>query len=426
MDKALRQFGERLEGANSSVFYYAGHGIQVNGTNYLLPVDAVLKHPRDLEWESSSLTSVLRQMEGKDRVNILFLDACRDNPLSETLARSLGNNRSVFIGRGLARVDANAGTLISYATKEGEVASDGKGDHSPYTQALLKHIGTPGLEVGLMLRRVRDQVRKSTSEKQTPWEYGSLLGEFYFSGPLVAEVEEPSQYQKSSMELIYWQSIMNDTNPEVFEEYLKKYPNGEFAGLARLKAEKLKSLNPASAPTETKPNRGEGKDQSAEIQIDSDPTGALVLINGEPVGKTHLEISGIDPGKKKVEVQKPCFEIWTGEYLVKPGQKVKISPQLKAICGGLKVGSFPSQAEVRIDNKVAGETPLTLDQVEAGFHSVSMKLSGYEEWNGSVQVKALQTAEVKPVKLKSAPEPVIQQPVVAESPEAKAAQPISQ
>ena len=170
MDQALRRFGNKLDGSNAAVFYYAGHGIQVDGVNYILPVDASLKNERDLTWEASDLTTVLKQMEGRDRVNLLFLDACRDNPLSQTLARSMGENRSASIGRGLAPMKANAGTLISYSTKEGEVAVDGKGKHSPYTEALLKHIETQGVEIGLLLRKVREEVIAATKNKQVPWE----------------------------------------------------------------------------------------------------------------------------------------------------------------------------------------------------------------------------------------------------------------
>lgn len=174
MDGALRRFGDRLEGADAGAFFYAGHGVQVNGVNYLLPIDARLLNERALSFEVVNIQTVLAQMEAAKRVNLVFLDACRDNPLGRNLASS---GRSA-VGRGLARIDAATGTLISYATKEGEIAADGSGRNSPYTTALLKHMETPGLDVGLMLRRVRADVLRATNDRQAPWEYGSLLGEF--------------------------------------------------------------------------------------------------------------------------------------------------------------------------------------------------------------------------------------------------------
>jgi hypothetical protein len=131
MDEAIRRFGDRLEGAQVGLFFYAGHGLQFNGVNYLVPVDATLGKERDLDFEAVELARVLKQMEAQRRINVVFLDACRDNPLSRSLARHLGVHRSL-LGRGLAPVDAPAGTLIAYATKGGEVAADGTGNHSPY------------------------------------------------------------------------------------------------------------------------------------------------------------------------------------------------------------------------------------------------------------------------------------------------------
>lgn len=177
MDAALRRFGDRLEGAEAGVFFFAGHGIQVNGINHLLPVDARLPNERALSFETVNLQTVLAQMEAGTRVNLVFLDACRDNPLGRKLAAA---GRST-VGRGLARVDASTGTLISYATKEGGIAIDGTGSNSPYTTALLRHMETPGLDVGLMLRRVRADVIRDTGNGQVPWEYGSLLDEFALS-----------------------------------------------------------------------------------------------------------------------------------------------------------------------------------------------------------------------------------------------------
>jgi len=186
MQDSLRRFGSRLEGAQSAVFYYAGHGFQVKGINYLAAVDTKIASEKDIEFEVIDIGQVLRQMESNPRVNLVFLDACRDNPFAGALGRSMAGpaSRSLDIGDGgLAPVDAAAGTLISYATKDGTQASDGVGDHSPYTNAILAEINTPGLEVGLMLRRVRARVMDATQQKQVPWDYGSLLGEFYFAGP---------------------------------------------------------------------------------------------------------------------------------------------------------------------------------------------------------------------------------------------------
>jgi outer membrane biosynthesis protein TonB len=193
LDAALRRFGDRLEGAQVALFFYAGHGMQVNGLNYIIPIDARLAKERDLSFETVEMGTILKQMEAVKRTNLIFLDACRDNPLARNLARSMGPGRSGSVGRGLAPIDASTGTLISYATRDGSFADDGAGRNSPYTTALIGLIDQPGLEVGLMLRRVREQVMRNTGERQVPWEYGSLLGEFYFAGaPAAAPAAVPA------------------------------------------------------------------------------------------------------------------------------------------------------------------------------------------------------------------------------------------
>jgi hypothetical protein len=201
-EEILRHFGDRLQGAKVAVFFYAGHGFQYNGTNYLVPIDAKLESERDLDFEVVDVGKVLHQMEEERRVNLVFLDACRDNPLAKAMARSMAaKGRGMPITRGLAPVDAAAGTLISYATKDGTEASDGNGPHSPYTTALLDEMTTPGLEVGLMLRRVRQHVMAATGDHQVPWDYGSLLGEFYFAGaPAAGQTPPPDVAAAASNE----------------------------------------------------------------------------------------------------------------------------------------------------------------------------------------------------------------------------------
>ena len=401
MDQALRRFGNKLDGSSAAVFYYAGHGIQVDGVNYILPIDASLKNERDLKWEASDLTVVLNEMEGGSRVNLLFLDACRDNPLSQTLARSMGQNRSSSIGRGLAPMKANAGTLISYSTKEGEVAVDGKGKHSPYTEALLKHIETPGVEIGLLLRKVREQVIAATKNKQVPWEYGSLLGEFYFTGPVTNQVQPEADKSSagSRVETLYWESIMNDTDPAAFEEYLKKYSDGEFSGLARYKINTLKKGSPKSSPMDAVSQREQTK-PSGSLKLSSEPPDALALLDGNPIGNTDMEISGIDIGKRKIELKKDCFETKATEVFIKANQQVKLNLKLKSSCGIVSVTSEPAGADIYLNEKHMGKTPGELVDLPAGIYTVSLKKDGYEDWKNTVTIKVGKPVFVKAGSLK--------------------------
>jgi tetratricopeptide (TPR) repeat protein len=176
MDNAIRQFGRKLDGADIALFFYAGHGLQVNGKNYLVPVDAKLERPGDLTLDAVDISTVLAQMEAEKRVNLIFLDACRDNPLARSLARSLGT-RSSAVGQGLASIQSAIGTMIAYATQPDNVALDGEGRNSPFTAALLKHLVTPGLEIGALMKRVRADVIAATREKQVPWDHSSLIGD---------------------------------------------------------------------------------------------------------------------------------------------------------------------------------------------------------------------------------------------------------
>lgn len=179
----IKEFTSRIDGADVTLFYYAGHGFQIDGKNYLAPVDATLSRESDVDFETVPLNLVLRQMERERRTNIVFLDACRDNPLATKLARSL-KGRSVSVSRGLARVESGVGTLIGYSTSPGMVAFDGDGEHSPYTKALLKHIEKPGVSINDMMISVRQDVLEESKGKQIPWEHSSLTGRYYFKEPV--------------------------------------------------------------------------------------------------------------------------------------------------------------------------------------------------------------------------------------------------
>ena len=180
-DARIRSFTELLENADVAIFFYAGHGLQVAGRNYLIPVDAKLQNERDLDFDAVNLDFILKQMElGRaDKTNIVFLDACRDNPFTRNLARSMGT-RSASIGKGLAQVDTGVGTFIAYSTQPGNVALDGTGRNSPFTAALAKHVLEPDHNLTSVMIQVRKDVLAATGGKQVPWDHSALTGEFYF------------------------------------------------------------------------------------------------------------------------------------------------------------------------------------------------------------------------------------------------------
>jgi hypothetical protein len=180
-DTKVRNFADILEDADVAIFFYAGHGLQVAGRNYLIPVDARLQSERDLDFDAVNLDFILKQMElGRaDKTNIVFLDACRDNPFTRNLARSMGT-RSASIGKGLAQVDTGVGTFIAYSTQPGNVALDGTGRNSPFTAALAKHVLEPDHNLTSVMIQVRKDVLAATGGKQVPWDHSALTGEFYF------------------------------------------------------------------------------------------------------------------------------------------------------------------------------------------------------------------------------------------------------
>ena len=180
-DGKVRDFARALEKVDVALLFYAGHGLQVSGKNYLVPVDAKLQVERDLDFEAISLDFVLKQMEldRDDKTNIVFLDACRDNPLARNLARSMGT-RSATIAQGLAQVQAGVGTFIAYSTQPGNVALDGEGRNSPFTAALVKDLRLPDRNLNAVMIEVRKDVTAATGGKQVPWDLSALTGDFYF------------------------------------------------------------------------------------------------------------------------------------------------------------------------------------------------------------------------------------------------------
>jgi tetratricopeptide (TPR) repeat protein len=179
--EALRNFAQLADAADWAVVYYAGHGMEMGGSNYLIPVDARLATDRDVGFEAVPLDQVLSAVDGAKKLRVVLLDACRDNPFANQMRRTL-NTASRSIGRGLASIEPETGTLVVYAAKHGETALDGDGANSPFATAFMKEIQTPGLEVRRMFDFVRDDVMDMTNRRQQPFSYGSISGrqEFYF------------------------------------------------------------------------------------------------------------------------------------------------------------------------------------------------------------------------------------------------------
>ncbi len=175
------------------LFFYAGHGMQINGENYMIPVDATFANVNDISGELFSLNAALKWMEEHTATNIVFLDACRNNPLADVVKSQMSAGRSMsldneeqvqYVGQGLAEMEASVGTLIAYATQPGNVAEDGQGSNSPFTTGILRFISEPGMEIREILTSVRVSVLDETNKRQIPWDHSSLTEEFYFIAPV--------------------------------------------------------------------------------------------------------------------------------------------------------------------------------------------------------------------------------------------------
>ena len=269
MKRAIRDFGIRLRAVGDDgvgLFFYAGHGVQIKGDNYLIPTDAEIAVPSDVSIEAVLANDVLVTMEGaRNRLNLVILDACRNNPFPISAFRNLAP-------KGLAKMDAARGTLIAYSTSPNQVAEDGTGQNSPYTSALLTAMSEPGVPVELMFKNVRKKVVKIT-RNQTPWEASSLTGDFFFNptekievtdegssvpvqpigGENTASAVETQQMQNDfEVEIQFWKSIQSSHIAEEYHAYLDAFPNGKYVGLAKVRIGNLERAQKAAREEERK------------------------------------------------------------------------------------------------------------------------------------------------------------------------------
>jgi uncharacterized caspase-like protein len=235
--KAMRDFGDKLNDRTVAVFYYAGHALQLRDRNFLVPVEADIRNEDEIEMASVDVGFMLARMSSaKSRVNIVILDACRNNPFA-------GKTRPA---RGLAQMDAPVGTYLAFATAPGKVSednSDPNSKNSLYTAQLAKHLLTPGLPLETVFKRVREAVVAGTNGQQVPWENSSLLSEFAFV-PGVAQASKATPAEEAAGEVAFWNSIQASDRADEYRAYLRQYPGGRFVALAQAR---IAALSPGGA-----------------------------------------------------------------------------------------------------------------------------------------------------------------------------------
>ena len=233
--KTLREFGNKSRHADVAVVYYAGHGIELDGNNYLIPVDATLETDADVLDETLPLDRVLFAVEPARQLRLVILDACRDNPFAKKMKRTIASRA---VGRGLAKVEPSSpNTMIAFAAKAGSTASDGDSRNSPFAAALVNHLAKPGLDLRKAFGFVRDDVLKATNNTQEPFIYGSLGGNDVSLVPLPAVVAAPVD-QDAPMRRDYEFALQVNSKP-VWDAFIDKHPSGFYTALAKAQRDKL-------------------------------------------------------------------------------------------------------------------------------------------------------------------------------------------
>jgi hypothetical protein len=286
--RRIDEFARVLEGADVGLFFYAGHGLQLNEKNYLVSTNAKLESEFLVPTETIELDAIIRLMESRAAVNLIFLDACRNNPLADNLRRSLMSaRRSVSLGRGLAKVEATGhDTLVAFSAAPGQEASDGESRNSPFAASLLRHAPQPGLEVSVMLKLVAADVRQATRNAQRPQQLSDMTQAFYFAkdgaapavapsatpaplaapaataepGPAATSVATvapapapapppnrpaPPQDDRAG-EFAAWQAARASSSCEPVRDFLRRYPNGAFSDLAKFSEQRLCAPGPVA------------------------------------------------------------------------------------------------------------------------------------------------------------------------------------
>ncbi|MES0808684.1 caspase family protein [Roseibium sp. SCPC15] len=310
MRRSVMEFAKKAYGAEIALLFYAGHGMQVGGQNLLVPIDAKIEDETSLDFETISVDFIMRQMSKDVKVQMVFLDACRDNPLARTLARRMGPSRSGNLGSGLAEIKieetGGEGSVIAFATSPGDVALDGDGSNSPFTSALIRHIDTPNASIQTVMTRVTGDVYDATEKRQRPWVNASLIGEVFLNkratetGTEVAALgnaatSAPQQPAASTAavntttqsniawerEKLIWETAKSSNTVADYQAYLSAYPSGTFADFARNSIKRLEaksqvaSIDPAVTPSAATPSASQTGAPTGVVSTLPDPQKAI-------------------------------------------------------------------------------------------------------------------------------------------------------
>ena len=317
--RGLLEFQRAASASEVAVVFYAGHGIEVDQRNFLVPVDARLASDQDVEFEAVPMELVSRAVERASGLRLMILDACRENPFAVTMQRAEATRS---IGRGLARVEPSGETLVAYAAKDGTVASDGSGRNSPYSEALLAYLEEPRLDVGLMFRKVRDAVLASTGGRQEPFTYGSLSSRGAYLGtppasavvsPVVAESGESESASErliaeqlaakrlaGEKELEFWKSVKDSDDPADVQAYRDRYPGGSYEVLARNRLKRLEGASDWTSGEGTAPPAPAFASASASPAASPGPAEMEKSLGLERSERRRIQMAlaslGFDPG----------------------------------------------------------------------------------------------------------------------------------
>jgi hypothetical protein len=287
----IDEFARALEGADVGMFFYAGHGLQINDRNYLVSTGAKLESAFLVPSETIEVDALIRMMESKAGTNLIFLDACRNNPLTDNLKRNLAaTHRAVTVGRGLAAVSPTGrDTLVAFSAAPGELATDGMDRNSPFAASLVRHLPKPGLEVSVMLKEVAADVRRETNNAQRPQQLSDMTKTFYFAKaapavePAAPAVPPPPVAPVDPVEVAFWQSASAANECDSVRAYLRQYPTGKFVELAHIAERRLCRAAEVAPPPAPAPER-----------VPAPPQEALERIPG--LLQTQLKRVGCDPG----------------------------------------------------------------------------------------------------------------------------------